>query len=319
MNAAPQNAIPETRRPRNTVPVVASVLVVTLLAASVLVLRRVDRIRGEATLEEVLYIPSARAAKRLSLGYTGLMADLYWTRVVQYFGSKHHAKSKQYQLLEPLLDITTTLDPQLLVAYEFGSIFLAQQPPQGAGDPEAAARLVERGIQNNPTAWRLYYHLGFIYWQEMKDAKRASEAFLKGSQVPGALPWMRIMAAALAQNAGEAETARYLWTNILNSTDDKSIKQNAIRRLEALRVDDEVTALQNVVDAYTQRTGTTPPSWGALISAGYLRGIPVDPRNDPYVLREGRVEVANPDDLPFITKGLPPGQEPTLYMNKKPS
>ena len=319
MNAAPQPATLKTHGPRNRVPVVASLLVVALLAASVLVLRRVDRIRGEATLEEVLYLPSAKAVKRLSLGYTGLMADLYWTRAVQYFGGKHHARSKQYQLLEPLLDITTTLDPQLLVAYEFGSIFLAQQPPQGAGDPEAAVRLVERGIRNNPTAWRLYYHLGFIYFQEMKDPKRASEAFLKGSQVPGALPWMRTMAAALAQNAGEAETARYLWTNILNSTDDKSIQQNAIRRLEALRVDDEVMALQNVVDAYRQRTGTTPPNWRALIAAGYMRGIPVDPLNNPYVLRDGRVEVANPDDLPFITKGLPPGQEPTLYMKKRPS
>ncbi len=46
--------------------------------------------------------------------------------------------------------MTTTLDPKLLPAYEFGSVFLAQKPPEGAGDPAAAARLVEKGIRENP-------------------------------------------------------------------------------------------------------------------------------------------------------------------------
>ena len=26
----------------------------------------------------------------MSLGYDGLLADIYWTRAVQYFGGKHH-------------------------------------------------------------------------------------------------------------------------------------------------------------------------------------------------------------------------------------
>jgi hypothetical protein len=39
-----------------------------------------------------------------------------------------------------------------------------------------------------------------------------------------------------------------------------------------------------------------------------LRGIPVDPLGNPYRLMfDGRVEVFNPDDLPFIEKGTPPG------------
>ena len=29
----------------------------------------------------------------MSLGYDGLLADIYWTRAVQYFGSKHHEGS----------------------------------------------------------------------------------------------------------------------------------------------------------------------------------------------------------------------------------
>jgi hypothetical protein len=291
-------------------------LLFSCLSLSTLALRISDNAREHTILKEALYIPSPKALKALSLGYTGLMADLYWTRVVQYFGGKHYQRAEQYKLLAPLLDITTTLDPHLLVAYEFGSIFLAQQPPEGAGDPAAAAALVQKGIRENPEAWRLWYHLGFIYFEELHDSKAASEAFLQGSQVPGALPWMKVMAAALAQHAGEAETARYLWTQIYNSSADPDIRANAVKRLICLRVDQEVERLQAVAERYQRETATVPRSFLELVQAGYLPRLPVDALGNPYLLVEGRVQVSRPDSMPFITKGLPPGQKPSLMAPK---
>src|ERR1700676_5053304 len=141
-----------------------ALLLAALLTASTLLVRQVDLVRADQPLQEVLYIPSPKVVQRMSLGYSGLLADIYWTRVVQYFGTKHLAKAKQYLILEPLLDMATTLDPKLLPAYQFGSVFLAQKPPEGAGNPRAAARLVEKGIRENPQFWRLYYDLGYIYW-----------------------------------------------------------------------------------------------------------------------------------------------------------
>jgi hypothetical protein len=291
---------------------ISGALTIVLLLGSIPLLQQVDQQRQDQTLRDVLYIPSAQTVKRLSLGYEGLMADVYWTRVVQYFGGKHYVKSHEYTMLEPLLNITTTLDPKLLVAYQFGSTFLAQNPPEGAGDPKAAVRFAERGIQNNPEAWRLYYQLGFIYWQELHDSRAASEAFLKGSQVPGALPWMKVMAAALAQNGGERQTARYLWTNILRDSEDKQLRSNATKRLRALDNDQAVDTLQAIVDGYKTRNGHPPASWGDLIAAQQLRGIPRDPMGNHYALRDGRVEVQDPDDFPFITRGLPPGKEASV-------
>ncbi|MDP9264104.1 MAG: hypothetical protein M3O85_07280, partial [Acidobacteriota bacterium] len=229
---------------RKRITVVFSVLLAVSLGGSMLMLRRVDALRTGATLEEVLYVTSPQTVKRMSLGYDGLMADIYWTRVVQYFGRHHQARSRRYDLLPPLLDITTTLDPHLIVAYEFGSFFLAQQPPEGAGRPDLAVAFVERGIRANPTEWRLYYHLGFIHYLERKDYKAAAEAFQRGSEVPNAHPWLRTMAAAMAQFGGDTRTARFLWQKILESTDDKMIRANAVRRLRALEVDDVVPALE---------------------------------------------------------------------------
>src|SRR5678815_5883636 len=117
-----------------------SALLVVCLAAAVMFLRRVDQLRTNATLD-VLYVTSPKMVKRMSLGYDGLLADIYWTRAVQYFGNRHHEGAQRYDLLAPLLEITTGLDPHLLVAYEYGSNFLAPMPPGGGGMPERAIQL----------------------------------------------------------------------------------------------------------------------------------------------------------------------------------
>lgn len=297
-------------RGRVTTWAAAGLLLCFLVATMALVW--LDALRAGATLEETLYIPSPTLVKRMSLGYTGLLADIYWTRVVQYFGGLHHERSTQYKLLGPLLDITTTLDPKLVVAYEFGSIFLAQQPPEGAGDPDAAVRLVERGIKKNPDQWRLYYHLGFIQYIEKKDYKAAADAFARGSQVPGAHPWMKIMAATMAQHGGDVQTARFLWTKIYESTDDQMIKANAIKRLRALKVDEDVAYLQDLLRNYRERTGRFPASWNEMVAGGYVRGVPVDPLGHPYrLMSDGRVEVQSAEDFPFIQHGLPSGKQPS--------
>ncbi len=282
-----------------------ALLLTALLAASTVLVRQIDRARADEPLQEVLYIPSPKVVQRMSLGYSGLIADIYWTRVVQYFGTKHKAQAKQYLLLEPLLEMTTTLDPQLLPAYEFGSVFLAQKPPEGAGSPQGAARLVEKGIRENPASWRLYYDLGYIYWLELKDPAKAADAFERGSHVAGAHPWMRVMAAALTAHAGETETATYMWTNILNSTEDANLRTNAVNRLRCLRVDSKVKILQERTERYAKEAGRPPANWAEMISSGWLRRTPTDPKNNPYLLVNGRVQVSRPELFPFITRGLP--------------
>ena len=290
------------------VTVTASVLLVVCLTGAICLLRMLDQIRPAGALEDVLYISSPKLVKRLSLGYDGLMADIYWTRAVQYFGSRHAAWASHYRQLAPLLTITTTLDPHLVVAYEFGANFLSPRPPNGAGMPEEAEKLVEFGIQNNPDNWRLYYDLGFIYYMDMKDYPRAADAFARGSRVPNAHPFLKILAAQMAQHAGENQMARALWTTTLQTAQERQIKANAIAHLRALQVADDVVALEGLVSRYRQLTGKLPSGPPDLINAGMLRSIPLDPTGRAYKLTtDGRVEVAVPDDIPYIEKGAPPG------------
>src|SRR5437588_6319189 len=131
---------------RQKTTMVASACLIVSLAASSFVLRRVDQLRPQATLDEVLFLSSPKVIKRASLGFNGLMACIYWTRAVQYFGHRHVARNRSYNELAPLLEITTALDPQLVPAYEFGASFLAPPPPGGAGEPKRAVELMEYGI-----------------------------------------------------------------------------------------------------------------------------------------------------------------------------
>src|SRR5256886_13513892 len=48
---------------------------------------------------------SGKLVKVMSLEYAPLLADIYWTRVVQYYGNKHVRGQVNLELLWPLLDI----------------------------------------------------------------------------------------------------------------------------------------------------------------------------------------------------------------------
>jgi tetratricopeptide (TPR) repeat protein len=287
------------------VMIISGVLVAALFAGSVISRLQVESIRGpQATLDETLYLPSGKTVKRLSLGYYSLLADIYWTRAVQYFGARHYVRSVgHYELLYPLLDITTDLDPKLIVAYENGSIFLSQRQPEGAGQPDKAAALVEKGIRANPTYWRLYFTLGFIHYTDRHDYKAASEAFQKGSEIPGALPWMKVMAARMAEKGDDPTTATYLWKTIYDTTTDKTIKDTAAKHLLSLQADLEMDELERRTQAYHERFKKYPEEWSDLIRAGLLAGIPADPTHTPYNLRlDGTVRVANEKDFPYLER-----------------
>ncbi|MGA2335797.1 MAG: hypothetical protein WA383_03960 [Terriglobales bacterium] len=290
---------------------VAIVVLFFSMAGAIATLHAIDHTPRATVAQEALYVRSSTVLRRMSLGYTGLLADIYWTRAVQYFGERHHNGSSDFRLLAPLLEVTTELDPKLLPAYQFGANFLAPKPPNGAGLPGSALFLMKYGIEHNPDQWRLYYNLGFLYYTEFKDYAKAADAFAQGAKLPVTSEYMPILAARMAQHAGEFDTARMLWRTTYESTKDAQIRENAALHLLALQVDEDVTRLEQVVEKYREQTGRLPASMGDLERAGLIHGTPADPKGRPYSLTpDGRIEVQDSESLFFITKGLPPGAAP---------
>src|ERR1043166_9977369 len=90
-----------------------------------------------------------------------------------------------------------------------------------------------------------------------------------------------------------------LWTATYESSHEANIRQNALERLRAIRVDEDVTMLQAAVTRFSQSTGRLPVSLFEVAAAEHLHGIPLDPDGNPYELSlAGQVLVAEPDDFP---------------------
>jgi tetratricopeptide (TPR) repeat protein len=218
----------------------------------------------------------------LCLGHEGLLANIYWTRVVQYFGRKRMDRAVRFDLLGPLLRITTDLDPQLIIAYRFGAIFLAEKPPGGAGRPEEALHLLQRGIVANPRYWRLWQDLGFIYYWDLKDYPAAARVFRAGSEQPGAYVWMKALAASVAAEGGATQTSRLLWSEIYREAATDSIRKSAEEHLIALQAQDELGQLNQLLEQFRKREGRAAQFWEELVFAGLRRELPRDPGGVPY-------------------------------------
>jgi tetratricopeptide (TPR) repeat protein len=259
---------------------------VPLLLLSLFPLQRSITEKRDSVAEQrqELLLRSGKLLKRLSLGYDSLLADIYWTRAVQYNGGVIERGEADFSLLAPLLDVTTDLDPRLDVVYHYGAIFLSEKVPAGAGRPDEAIALVRKGIAANPENWRLYYDLGFVYYWYLHDYQQAAQTFWDGSKIPGALPWMGAMAAHIAGTGGSRETSRFMWGEIYESTKDITVRANALAHLQALRALDDLDALKNFVEMYKKSTGHAPASIQDLVDAHIILGIPQDPGGYPYVL-----------------------------------
>lgn len=210
--------------------------------------------------DQDLTVQGARL-KGFVLGADGLVADWYWMRSLQYLGDKLIAadiakkdvnlddlRDLDPRLLYPYLDNATTLDPKFIAAYSYGAMVLP------AIDKEKAIAIAQKGIANNPNEWRLYQHLGYIYWKlgQYEDSSAAYEA---GSKIVGAAPFMKLMAAAMKTEGGSRATARQIYSQMLAEAQDEQTAVTAKRRLLQLDSLDERDAINAVLKQFFEKNG----------------------------------------------------------------
>jgi hypothetical protein len=259
-------------------------LVVAAAAAVPWTQRRVDAAREKMPGHESgLYLWTGRHVKRLFPGFESLAADIYWVRTVQYFGgTRAFSTDRDFALLEPLTDITVTLDPRMEIAYRYGAVFLAEAKPTGAGRPQSAVALLERGVKANPLNWRLRKELGYFHYVFLHDPQTASRVLLEAAELPGAAVWLRTMAADILGRGGNRETARVMWRQMYEEEEPGPLKRNAQIHLAMLDAMDVRDRLQGAVDEFTRRAGRRPRVLTELLAAGVVDRLPLDPTGVPY-------------------------------------
>jgi hypothetical protein len=298
-----------------THPIGVILLAAALLAAAVQVQAlRERRYPPRAGEDDALAVTSPAAIRRFAGAYAAIGADVYWVRAIQYYGgikrrlapggpgpldapepavpvpTESTGTTGAYGQLYPMLDVTTSLDPRFNIAYRFGAVFLAEPYPAGAGRPDLAVKLLEKGLRERPDKWEYMQDIGFVHYWYRHDFRAAATWFDKAGQVPGAPWWLKSMAATTLAQGGDRRSSRAMWEAIRQSAEIDWLRSDADRRLAQLRALDDIDALQAIVDAYTRQRGTLPTGWEPVARARGWRGIPVDPAGVPYeITPEGRV------------------------------
>lgn len=262
--------------------------------------------------EERLYVTSGTALRRLTMGYHALAADVYWIRAIQYYGGTklslagqqgHPAPDRgadgqqSYPLLYPMLDLTTTLDPRFNIAYRFGALFLAEPFPGGAGRPDLAIALLEKGLRDRPDKWEYMQDAGFVHYWWRHDYAAAADWFRRASEVPGAPWWLKSLAATTLSEGGDRKSSRLMWESIRESAEIEWLKVDAERRLTQLQALDQIDEIEAHLKLAAER-GFAVGDWNAIVRAGVLPGIPLDPARVPYDLdAQGRVRLSSRSPL----------------------
>jgi tetratricopeptide (TPR) repeat protein len=279
------------------------------LAAVVLLAHWIDDHRQDMTArfsEERLYVDGA-TAKRLTFAFNGLAADLYWMRSLQYVGRKivsyedthdgrfnlNDLSSLDLRLLPSLLRETTTLDPQFMAPYEYGALVLPEL------NQDEAIALLNSGIGSNPSSWRLYQHLGYIYWQR-KDYSQASDVYAAGAKLPGAPAWMAALSTHMKAEGGSRDAAREMYRHLYEASNDEAVKAMVTKQIMRLDSLDERDLIRRVLADHRVQSGRCASSWRevtAALRAARLRvetssSAPIDPSDTPYRLVKDGCDVA---------------------------
>lgn len=249
--------------------------------------------------ERIMYLRSPEALRRIVLSFDALAADVYWIRALQHYGGDRldPERTRKYELLYPLLDLTTSLDPYFTIAYRFGAIFLSEPYPGGAGRPDQAVALLRKGIGVEPRKWQYYHDIGFVYYWRLRDTQAAAKWFRMAATQPNAPEWLEPLAATTLVKGGDRPSARILFGEILKS-EEPWLRRLAARALLQLDALDAIDQLERFV-----RANPPPPgegySWDLYVRQRKLRGVPADPTGVPFDIdaATGRVAVSRGSEL----------------------
>ena len=238
--------------------------------------------RDDPDTQTLLYVRSPAVLDRMALGFDALLADVYWIRAIQHYGGHRlePGKPRRYELLYPLLDIATSLDPYFNIAYRFGAIFLSEAPPGGPGRPDQAVALLRKGIAAQPAKWQYHHDIAFVHYWALRDPVAAASWFRRAAEQPGAPNWLMPVAAAMLTQGSDRASSRFLWQQILGS-DQEWLRRRAEHALMQLDALDQIDQLEDLVAQAPMKPGE-PYAWQGLVRAGRLRGIPLDPSGTPY-------------------------------------
>nr|MBI3612341.1 hypothetical protein [Nitrospirota bacterium] len=252
-----------------------------MVGVMLLVQRELDLRRSSATvrMDRIRFLPQGKYLRPITLGYNHIAADILWLRFVQVLGERK-VTAQEYEWIYHALDVITTLDPQYVAAYQIGGIVLTEL----AQRIDLSNRLLEKGLQPNPTAWQIPFALGYNHFFFLQDHERAAEYMARAARLPGRPPYVPRLAARLYAQAGNPEVALEFLDAVWRQTQDQTVRDALELRMKEVAIERDIRILEQAVARYGQRHGRVPQTLAELVKQGILPAIPQEPFGGVYRL-----------------------------------
>lgn len=156
------------------------------------------------------------------LGFREVVAGALWVRADSFF---HEGN---YDAILPIIRLVTWLDPHNLDVYSTGGWhigynFTDTEQRSDRRYLSAALKLLEEGVENNPHVYDLYFEMGWMWYDKVKQAHNAVQWFQKAYDFPdrpdewspGIPPARRHMLAHAWESAGLIDQTLLTWQDIL--------------------------------------------------------------------------------------------------------
>jgi hypothetical protein len=253
-----------------------------LIAAHVAVSLELQSIRhGLIRQAEVMAPLPAPALKLMALDYRNLVADWLFSRTLSFHGGqlaqKEPIDDDTYRIIYRRLDVASELDPYFVDPYFFGQAVLTW----GAGMPQEANRLLDRGRRYRPDDWIIPFFMGFNAFYFLHDNAQAATYLMEASRHPGSPPFAALLAVRLASQSGGTDTSIAFLQQLAAQTEDPATRRQIQRRLEALK---GIWLLEQAVERYRARFGSAPSTISDLVERGILTRLPTDPYGGSFYL-----------------------------------
>jgi tetratricopeptide (TPR) repeat protein len=259
---------------------------------------RLEALRGSRPSgSQVLYLPSGKYLKITSLGFPEVMADMIYIWSIQYY-SDYEAADRFKYLEHIYANVISELDPRYVDPYLIGAMIMTVE----AGENEMALRLLDKGIAANPDEWILPFDAGFLCYDTLHDYPRAAVYFEKAMRIPGAPNVIPRLRAEMFNKAGDKRTSLEFWKEVQAGAQSGYVRDVSRMHVHDLTIEVDLETLRGAVAAWRERRGGNPPSLRAMVAAGLLARVPVDPEGLAYLYDPRTGEVRSQSRLSLRQK-----------------
>lgn len=210
------------------------ILIVALLYASVFPLQfYIDEMKATwEEEEELLYLPSGKVIKMVSLGFDEVAADILYIKMIDYFGT-HMMTDRNYEWLYHMADLVTTLDPHFKFPYLFAGLMLNVEAKQFIN----ARAILVKGLPYFPDDWYFPFLLGLNYFWNEADLTTAAYYLENASELPDSPTFLKGFAEKLKKEGRTKETTLEFLYALYDSFPSESTKEILLERIREIEAE----------------------------------------------------------------------------------